>query len=79
MTVVRVSIKNASGQWWNGSNWGAFTFVTATLDNPGGTSTGWTYTFTPPAGGPGFGFQARALDAVGNLGANTIWRSFTVS
>ena len=53
--------------------------MTATLDNPGGTSTGWTYSFAPPVGGPGFGFQARALDAVGNLGANTIWRAFTVS
>jgi trimeric autotransporter adhesin len=78
VTVVRVSIKNAANQWWNGSTWGAFTFVTAVLDNPGGTSTGWTYTFIPPPA-TGYGFQARALDAAANLGANTVWRTFAVS
>ncbi len=79
VTVVRVSIRNAAtGQWWNGSGWGAFTFVTAVLDTPGGVNTGWTYIFNPPGTG-GYGFQARALDAAGNLGANTIWRVFTVT
>ena len=79
VTVVRVSIQDTvSKLWWNGSAWGAFTFVTATLDNPGGTSTGWSYSFSPPATGK-FGFQARALDAAANLGANTVWRVFTIS
>jgi DNA-binding beta-propeller fold protein YncE len=78
VTIVRVSIKNAGGQWWNGSTWGAFTFVTATLSNPGATSTSWTYSLSPPAA-TGYGFQARGVDAAGNLGVNTVWRTFAVS
>jgi hypothetical protein len=79
VTVVRVTIQDTvSKLWWNGTGWGAFTFVTATLDTPGGTSTAWSYSFIPPAIGK-YGFQARGLDAVGNLGVNTVWRVFTIA
>jgi hypothetical protein len=78
VTIVRISIKNAAGQWWNGSGWGAFAFVTAVLDTPGGANTGWSYIFNPSATGS-YGFQARSLDAAGNLGANTVWRTFTIT
>ena len=79
VTVVRVSIQDTVTKlWWNGSAWGAFTFVTATLDAPGSTSTGWTYSFSPPTTGK-IGFQARGVDAAANLGANTVWRTFTIA
>jgi hypothetical protein len=85
VTTVRVSIKRndlpAGSNWWNGSGWGAFTFVTATLTNPGGANTDWSYTFNPPATGvtTGYGFQVRAVDSSANLGANTLWRNFSVT
>lgn len=81
VVAVRVSIRNnglpTGSNWWNGSGWGAFTYVTATLGSPGGPSTSWTYTFNALATGS-YGFQVRSVDAVGNLGANTSWRSFSV-
>ena len=78
VTEVRVYIKNAANQWWNGSTWGTFTFVTATLDDPGALTTGWTYSFSPvPA--TGYGFQVRAMDAAANLGDKTTWRAFTIT
>ena len=79
VTLVRVAIRlNPTTTWWNGSSFGPYTYVFATLDNPGGTSTGWSYTFTPPSTG-NYGLQVRAVDAAGNLGANSIWRSFNIT
>jgi DNA-binding beta-propeller fold protein YncE len=82
VTTVRVSIKSnaqpVGSNWWNGSGWGPFTFVTATLTNPGGTSTDWSYTFNAPATG-GYGFQVRAVDSSSNVGLNTAWRNFSVT
>ena len=79
VVTVQVLIRNNStNQWWNGTTFGAYTSVSADLDTPGGTSTGWSYTFNPPAGG-NFGLQTRAVDAAGNVGANSTWRSFNAS
>ena len=79
MTQVRVRIRlNPGTTWWNGTSFGAFAYVQATLDNPGGTSTGWCYTFTPPSTG-NYGLQVFAVDAAGNVGANSIWRNFNIT
>lgn len=79
VVTVRVAIRNnATLRWWNGSSWGTFTFVTATLGSPGAGSTTWTYVFEAPASGS-YGFQARSLDAAGNLGTNSVWRRFTAT
>jgi tripartite motif-containing protein 71 len=79
VTQVRVSIRNnATLQWWNGSTWGAFAYVPATLLTPGGTTTSWSYSFTPSATGS-YGIQVRSVDAAGNVGDNTAWRNFTVN
>ncbi len=78
-TTVRVSIRNnATLQWWNGTNWGPFTWVPATLTSPGSPTSGWTYTFNAPAAGS-FGLQVRSIDGAGNLGANSTWRSFILT
>jgi DNA-binding beta-propeller fold protein YncE len=78
-SAVRVSVQDTTtSQWWNGSGWQATTtFVLATLDLPGGASTGWSYTFNPGVAGS-YAFQARALDGSNNLGTSTALRSFTI-
>jgi tripartite motif-containing protein 71 len=76
---VRVSIRNnATLQWWNGTSWGPFTYVLATLSAPGGSSTNWSYVFNPPSTGT-FGLQVRSVDTSNNVGANTTWRNFTLT
>ncbi len=51
------------GQFWNGTAWQvAYTTVTATLANPGATSTTYTYSFNPPQSGGYFYAAAIALD-----------------
>jgi hypothetical protein len=78
-TTVRVSIRNnATLQWWNGTNWGPWTWVPATLTSPGSPSSGWTYTFNAPAAGS-FGLQVKSIDGAGNLGANSTWRTFILT
>jgi hypothetical protein len=78
VTQVRVQIRLNPNTWWNGTTFGPFTYVTATLANPGATSTTWTYTFTAPQTGT-YGFQARGVDAANNIGALSTWRNFTVT
>jgi hypothetical protein len=79
VTSVRVYIRlNGTTTWWNGTSFGAYTFVQATLASPGATTTTWSYTFTPPASG-NYGLQTRAFDAAGNQGALSTWRNFNVT
>jgi hypothetical protein len=79
VTEVRVYLRlNGPNTWWNGSSFGAYTYVLATLDSPGATSTTWSYTFTPSTTG-NFGLQTRAVDGAGNLGAFSTWRNFNVT
>jgi DNA-binding beta-propeller fold protein YncE len=68
VTAVRVAIKNiGTGLWWRGGNsWGAFLLVDATVAAPGTASTGWTLSWTPPAGAGSYGVQSEAADGAGN-------------
>jgi hypothetical protein len=79
---VRIAIKDkTTSLWWDGSAWQAgFLWIPGdtTLGTPGGTSTTWSYDFTPPAPGD-FIFSVRADDTSGNLDPVTPWVSFSVA
>jgi sugar lactone lactonase YvrE len=79
VATVGVAIKNTqSGQWWTGSAWDpAVTFNDATLSNPGGTATSWTYDWTPPAVGT-YGALVRTVDVAGNIDSTRSWHGFNV-
>lgn len=67
---VRIALKrNSDGRWWTGtgsSGFGtAYTTFEATLATPGGTSTDWTWPWTPRAAGA-YTVQVTARDAAGN-------------
>jgi outer membrane protein assembly factor BamB len=64
---VMVAIHNKStGRWWDGSSWNTvYEEIPAALDNPGGTSTNWSYTFPVPFAGGDMTVQADAVDADG--------------
>ena len=82
VTSVRIGIQDRiSKQWYRSNNtWGAFQAQQATLASPGGTSTGWTYEWTPPSGGSGqYALQAAAVDAAGNVDPTKPWVTFNVS
>jgi hypothetical protein len=79
VTQVQIAIRNnATSQWWSGSGWGSFRYLSATVAAPGATSTSWSYAFNPPAGGS-FGYQVRARDAASNTSPVSSWRTFTAS
>jgi DNA-binding beta-propeller fold protein YncE len=80
VTIARVAIKNIStGQWWrSGNTWGAYQLQNATLGTPGGTSTTWSYTWTPPMTGS-FSVLVESVDAAGNVAVPKPTRAFTVS
>lgn len=78
---VDVAVKNATtGQWLQANGtWGAgFAWLAATVDTVGATSTGWSYTWTPPAAGP-YGTTVRAVDTSGNVDGVRPWVRFSVS
>jgi len=82
VTEVRIGIQDrVSKQWFRSTNtWGAFQAQQATLASPGGTSTGWTFSFTPPSGGSGqYALQVTAADAAGNVDPTKPWVTFNVS
>ncbi|HEY3239360.1 MAG TPA: Ig-like domain-containing protein, partial [Acidimicrobiia bacterium] len=68
VATVEIALKNnATGLWLGPSGtWGAFQWVPAILATPGGTATGWTYTWNAPVAGA-FTLQVRARDATGNI------------
>lgn len=68
---VEISIRNAGGQWWNGTTFqtGAQQWLPATL---GGQS--WNRAFTPPADGA-YSLNVRARDTLGNEATQSV--SFT--
>jgi Regulator of chromosome condensation (RCC1) repeat/Bacterial Ig domain len=85
ITHVAVAIYRdvAGGQYWNGSGWqAANTIIPTTLTTPNATSTGWSYTFTPPPGSGGsapggkYAFAALAYDPSGNY-AVAGWQTFS--
>jgi hypothetical protein len=64
---VRVSIRQGSGSYWNGSSFASATevFQTATLASPGATSTAWNYPLARPADGS-YTVHVQATDTLGN-------------
>jgi DNA-binding beta-propeller fold protein YncE len=81
VTAVRVAIQDrVSKQWFRNGGWGTFQAQQATLGTPGGTSTSWSYQWTPPAGGSGqYSLQVVAADAAGNVDPTRAWVAFNVS
>jgi DNA-binding beta-propeller fold protein YncE len=82
VTQVRIAVQDrVSKQWYRSTNsWGAFQAQLATLASPGGTSTTWSYQWTPPAGGSGqYAVQVNAVDAAGNQDPTKPYVAFTVS
>ena len=79
---VRIGIRDrTTGLWLRGNGtWGAFQNQQAVLGTPGGTSTGWTYSFTPPTGGSGnYALQVAAVDAAGNVDPTKPWVPFQLN
>ena len=79
---VKLGIRqNSTNLWWNGTAWTTTAAkVNAVLANPGTTSTTWSYTLSPAAGG--YGFSTDITDTAGKLAAGSgkpTWRSFTVN
>ena len=74
MTSVKVALKrNRDNRWWTGSGSSGFgtTFTQheVTVANPGATSTGWTWDWTPKANNVAgaYTIQVQARDAAGNI------------
>jgi hypothetical protein len=67
VTGVKYAIQNtASGQWWNGTGFGATRMeFDASLAVPGGAFTTWSGSWTAPAFGQ-FRLEVRALDGTGH-------------
>lgn len=80
VATVDVAIQNAStGLWLHADgNYGIFAWVPATVATPGGTSTEWTYLWTPPGKGS-YVLQVRATDAAGNIDPSRPSVPFTVT
>ena len=79
---VRVAIQDRVSKAWLRANgtWGAFQNHQATLASPGAATTGWSYAFTPPAGGSGrYTVQVAAVDAAGNVDPTKPWVPFEVA
>ena len=81
VSSVQLAIKKGgTNLWWNGTAFvtGFRWFTTATLGSPGATSTGWTFSWTPPATGP-YGLQVRANDAAGNFDGSQPFVNFSIT
>ena len=81
VTEIRIGIQDrVSKQWFRNGGWGSFQAQQASLANPGASSTGWSYQWTPPAGGSGqYAMQVVAVDAAGNVDPTKPWVTFNVS
>lgn len=78
VAAVKISIRdNATMQWWNGSGWGAQTWLAATLASPGAGSSTWSSTWEDPPPG-NYGLQVRTDDTSGNTDPTKPWVNFTV-
>jgi len=76
VSSVELVIYNDQLQTWDGTAFSsAYTRVDATLSNPGGTNTGWTYNVSLPDGS--YTFRATAVDLDDNT-TNSPWRQFTI-
>lgn len=79
--VARVDVairSTATGKYLRADGtWGAFAWITTTLDSPGATTSGYSRSFAPPAVG-GYSFQSRAVDQANLQSTLKPTRSFTV-
>jgi hypothetical protein len=78
---VRIAIRDRDSGLWLRSNgsWGGFQNQLATLAQPSATSTGWTFSFSPPAGGSGrYAVQVAAVDTSGNVDPTKPWVQFNI-
>jgi YVTN family beta-propeller protein len=81
VTSVQVAVRNrTTGRWWSGTAWQPTFkwFAAATLGTPGGASTTWQYTWTPPATGI-YALMVRADDAAGNQDPTKPYVNFSVT
>lgn len=81
VSAVTLNIKDTvNNVWWQpGGGWGPSAgALPATLANPGGTATAWSYSWTPPVAGS-YAVQLRTDDAAGNTDATRPWITFTVA
>lgn len=79
---VKLGIKqNGTNLWWNGTGWQAQAVkVNAVLGTPNGSTTSWSYTLSPPAGGYGFSTDVTDIAGKAATGAGKpAWRNFTVA
>lgn len=81
VAAVRIAVKDRQSGLWlqDDGSWRnkASAFRLADLASPGARSTGWTLTLSLPVGHD-FGFQAKAVDAAGNIDATPVWQQFQV-
>jgi hypothetical protein len=77
--TVKVSIRQGSGNYWNGTTFGSASelFITTTLAAPGATSTGWNYPFALPADGS-YTIHVQATDTLGNAQTGTTYAATSV-
>lgn len=74
VTGVRLTVRNAAGEYWTGSGWSpTATTVNAAVATPG-ASVEWAYSFGAGAGS--YTVEAAALDSSGNADASAATRSF---
>lgn len=83
VTEVRVAIQNRSmspKRWWSGTTWVTSTIWLpgAVLTSPGSPTTGWSFTWTPPAAAL-YSVTVRAQDATGNLDPTRPWVNFSAA
>ncbi len=78
VAAVRVAVRDkAGGQWWTGAGWGAFTYLSAELADPGEPTTAWTLEWLPPGAGD-YAVLVEARDSAANPDPSKPWVSFTV-
>jgi hypothetical protein len=81
VAYVRVAIRDrSSGLWWHADGtWGSFQNLNATLGSPGGSTTSWSFTWSPSSVGSGrYGVRVAAFDAAGNVDPRPPWIRFDV-
>lgn len=67
-----------TNQWLQpDGTWGGFTWLPATLDDPGTISSAWTLGWSQPTNGD-YVLQVRSVDVIGNVEPAVVQRSFSV-
>ncbi len=81
VTAVKVSVRDTVSKLWlqaDGVTFGsAYALLSAVLDAPGATATGWSLAVSLPDGA--YAAQVKAFDAAGNVDPTPPWVPFTVA